>query len=274
MSRTIASALAGSQLDPIDARALLRQVCGVDDAYLIAHANDDLSSRDLDAFAALVIRRRAGEPIAYIVGTREFYSLDFVVTPAVLIPRPETELLVDLALEHVQPDCAGNVLDLGTGSGCIAIAIAKHRPFAQVIAVDRSAAALDVARENARRLNAPNVEFRAGDWFSAVEAERFDVIVSNPPYVAVGDAHLSEGDLRAEPREALIAGSAGLAAIRAIVGSASRYVNAGGVLAIEHGADQAPRVRDMLKAAEFAAVGSRRDLAGIERVSTGIWTRS
>lgn len=274
MRPTIAAALAGSQLDLVDARALLRHACGVDDAYLVAHANDGIGTPELNAFDALVARRRAGEPIAYIVGTREFYSLDFVVTPAVLIPRPETELLVELALAHLQPGRASRVLDLGTGSGCIAIAIAKHRPRTEVIAVERSAPALDVARDNARRLEASNVEFRLGDWFSAVGNERFDVIVANPPYIAAGDPHLVEGDLPAEPRDALVAGTDGLDAVREIVRAASRHLSDAGLLAVEHGYDQASRVREMLEASGFAGVASRRDLAEIERVSGGIWTRS
>ena len=274
MQPTSAQALAGAQLDAIDARALLRHACDVDDAYLIAHADDRLSGEQSAAFAALVARRAAGEPVAYIVGRREFFSLDFKVTPAVLIPRPETELLVEFALEHIEDGRAASVLDLGTGSGCIAIAVAKHFPRAKVVAADSSAAALAVARENAARHAMPDLELIESDWFSKLGGKSFDLIVANPPYVAAGDPHLSEGDLPAEPAAALVAGEDGLDCIRAIVASAPRYLNRGGWLAIEHGYDQAERCRDLLVAAGFHAVFSREDLAGVERISGGQWRAS
>ena len=256
---------------PIDARVLLRHACGVDDAYLIAHAHDELSAAHSAAYAGLVARRAAGEPVAYITGTREFFSLEFKVTPAVLIPRPETELLVEFALERVSPDRACRVLDLGTGSGCIAIAIAKHRPRAQVVAVDRSAEALAVARENATRHATSNLELRLSDWFAALGEQRFDLIVANPPYVAEGDAHLARGRFAFRAGDALVAGGDGLSCIRAIVASAPRYLNRDGWLVFEHGYDQAARCRDLLGAAGFKEVFSRVDLAGIERVSGGCW---
>jgi release factor glutamine methyltransferase len=269
MQSTIAQAWANVPIDVVDARALLRYACGVDDAYLIAHANDKLSAEQSAAFAALVARRAAGEPVAYIVGRREFFSLEFKVTPAVLIPRPETELLVEFALEYIDPEQACRVLDLGTGSGCVAIAIAKHRPRAKVVAVEQSDAALAIARENAQRHVAANVELVASDWFAALGDRRFDVIVANPPYVAAGDPHLSEGDLPAEPVAALVAGDDGLDCIRAIVAAAPRYLNGGGWLAFEHGYDQAERCRELLAGAGFEDVFSREDLAGIERISGG-----
>ena len=271
MQPTIAQALASAQLDAVDARVLLRYACGVDDAYLVTHTDDKLSPAQSATYATLVARRAAGEPVAYIVGTREFFSLDFKVTPAVLIPRPETELLVEIALERIAADRAAGVLDLGTGSGCIAIAIAKHRPRARVVAVDRSAAALAVARENSARHCAANLELRLSNWFSNLGAECFDLIVANPPYVAARDPHLQSGDLRAEPVDALSAGEDGLECLRAIMAAAPAHLNNGGVLAVEHGYDQAPRCRELLAAAGLEEVFSRTDIAGIERVSGGVW---
>lgn len=261
-------------IDLVDARVLLRHACGVDDAYLVAHADDKLSAEHSAAFAALVARRAAGEPVAYIVGAREFFSLEFRVTPAVLIPRPETELLVEFALESIDAARTCRVLDLGTGSGCVAISIAKNCPGAKVVAVEQSAAALAVARENATHHVIPNLELIESDWFSALRGQRFDVIVANPPYVAAGDPHLSEGDLPAEPVSALVAGADGLDCIRAIVAAAPRHLNRDGRLAIEHGYDQAERCRELLTAAGFEDVFSREDLAGIERISGGQWRAS
>lgn len=271
MSLTITQALATARLDPVDARALLRHVLGVSDAYLIAHSAQALSDAQSEWFAALVTRRGAGEPVAYIVGTREFFSLEFKVTPAVLIPRPETEALVEFALERTAPQSVQRVLDLGTGSGCIAISIAKHRPRARVVAVDRSTAALAVARENAQRHAVTNLELTASDWFGALAGRKFDLIVSNPPYIAAGDLHLAQGDLRFEPPGALAAGADGLDHVRLIIATAPQYLSGGGRLAFEHGYDQAVRCRELLAEAGFSAVFSRADLAGIERISGGVW---
>jgi release factor glutamine methyltransferase len=271
MQPTIAQALAGARLDVVDARVLLRHACGVNDAYLIAHANETLSEVHRNAYAALVARRAAGEPIAYIVGTREFFSLEFEVSPAVLIPRPETELLVEFALERIETEGAGSVLDLGTGSGCIAISIAKHRPRARVVAVDRNAVALAVARENSVRHGTSNLELLQSDWFAALGARRFDLIAANPPYIAARDPHLQRGDLRAEPVDALVAGSDGLESIRAIVAAAPRHLNPGGSLAFEHGYDQALQCLELLEAAGLEDVFSRNDIAGVARVSGGLW---
>ena len=305
MSLTIGCALARSRLDPVDARALLRHALGVDAAYLIAHPGNTLSDAQVERFDALVARRGAGEPIAYITGAREFFSLEFTVTPAVLIPRPETELLVEVALERIAADRTCRVLDLGTGSGCVAISIARQRPRARVVAVDASVAALAVARDNAQRLlggfsetpfplrreggeggnvapkrdsftstltqggGDPNLQFVRSDWFGALAGQRFDLIVSNPPYVAAGDPHLEHGDLRFEPQSALAAGDDGLDCIRAIVASAPRFLTHGGWLAFEHGHDQSGRCRELLARAGFVRIFSRTDLAGIERVSGG-----
>ena len=270
MQQTLAQALAAARLDAVDARALMRHLLAVDGAWLMTHADDTLTAAQNAAYAALVARRAAGEPVAYIVGTREFFSLEFTVAPAVLIPRPETELLVEFGLERIDTAGARSVLDLGTGSGCIAIAIARARPRIRVVAVDSSAAALAVARENAQLHATANLTLVASDWFTALAGRSFDVIVANPPYVAAGDAHLQQGDLRFEPAGALAAGSDGLDCIRAIVASAPQYMNRGGALAFEHGYDQAARCRDLLTAAGFSAVFSRTDLAGIERLSGGL----
>lgn len=256
-------------IDPVDARALLSHVLGRDAAYLIAHADDALDAAAAERFRALAARRAAGEPVAYLTGAREFHSLTFKVTPAVLIPRPETELLVELALERIPEGHASRVLDLGTGSGCIAVSIAKARPSAHVVAVDRSEEALAVACDNARQLGAGNVAFRASEWYGALGSERYDVIVSNPPYVASGDAHLQQGDLRYEPQAALASGADGLDAIRAIVAGAPAHLAAGGWLVIEHGYDQAARCRELMERADLQSVSTRRDLAGLERVSSG-----
>lgn len=271
MNHTIGQALVAVRLDPVDARALLRHALGVSDAYLIAHSTQVLTDAQSGLYAALAARRSAGEPVAYIVGMREFFSLEFKVTPAVLIPRPETEALVEFALERIAPGSAQSVLDLGTGSGCIAIIIAKHRPHTRVVAADRSASALAVARENAERNAVTNLEFTASDWFSALAGQRFDLIVSNPPYVAAGDPHLRQGDLRFEPAAALAAGSDGLDCIRLIIASAPQYLGSGGWLAFEHGFDQAAYCRELLAEAGFNEVFSRADLAGTERISGGVW---
>lgn len=269
MNRTIAQTLAAAQLDPVDARALLRHALGVDEAYLIVHSAQILSDAQSEFFAELAARRGAGEPVAYIVGRREFFSLEFKITPAVLIPRPETELLVEFVLDKVAPDGDSCILDLGTGSGCIAIGIAKQRPRAQVVGVDTSTAALAVARENSQRLAATNLELMQSDWFSALAGRCFDVIVANPPYVAAGDPHLTQGDLRFEPASALVGGADGLDCIRLIIASAQQFLGSGGWLAVEHGYDQAARCRRLLADAGYGEVFSRVDLAGIERVSGG-----
>lgn len=265
----IAELMRNRGIAAVDARVLLRAVLGVSDAHLIAHANDEVSAHHEAQFRVLAARRACGEPVAYIVGEREFYGHVFKVTPAVLIPRPETELLVELTLERLPRGEPCRVLDLGTGSACIAISVALERGAAQVTATDCSGAVLDVARKNAQRWSASNIEFRAGDWFSALKGERFDVIVSNPPYIAEGDAHLAQGDLRFEPAAALAAGADGLDCIRAIVADARKHLACGGSLLLEHGYDQSESCRALFSAAGFIHVQSWRDIAGIERVTGG-----
>lgn len=265
----VASALRVKTIDAIDARALLRALLRVSDVHLVAHGERTLTAAEERQFQALIARRVAGEPVAYITGEREFYGRSFAVSPVVLIPRPETELLVELSLERLSLHASARVLDLGTGSGCVALSIALERGAARVTATDRSDAALAIARKNAQRLGAGNVDFQSGDWFGAVGKELFDLIVSNPPYIVEGDAHLDQGDLRFEPVYALAAGADGMVDIRTIVGGARAHLAPGGWLLFEHGYDQALRCRALLGQAGFADVQSWCDLANIERVSGG-----
>jgi len=247
---------------------LLERVMGKARSWLIAHAEEAAGGEAEQAFAALAARRREGEPLAYILGEREFYGLELRVTPAVLIPRPETELLVELALARLPANAGVRVLDLGTGSGAIAVALAKRRPHARVTAVDVDYAALGVARANAKR-HGVNVRFFCGDWFGALPGESFDLIVSNPPYVAAGDPHLGMGDLCFEPQRALVGGADGLDCIRAIVTKAEAHLHSGAWLLFEHGYDQAEACRALLEAQGYEEVQSWPDLAGIPRVSGG-----
>ena len=265
---SIAEMLRSASIDPIDSRALLRAALDVSDTYLIAHPGQTLTDRQRERYLAWIERRRAGEPIAYLTGEREFYSLAFKVTPAVLIPRPETELLVEAALERVPVHAPFRVLDLGTGSGCVAVAIAKDRPRAQVTATEVSRDALAVARENAAR-HGSGIEFIESDWLDALAGRRFDLVVSNPPYVAERDPHLSQGDSRFEPRAALVAGTDGLSCIRLIITQARAHLDPGGGLLFEHGYEQAARCRALLAQAGYFEVATRHDLAGSERVSGG-----
>ena len=255
----------------LEARLLLAQALDdVSHAWLITHQDDALTPACEAAFEALLQRRLAGEPLAYVLGQREFYGLKLAVTPATLIPRPDTETLVEAALERMPPDLPLAVLDLGTGSGAIALAIAAQRSLARVLAVDQSSEALQVARGNAERLGLDRVEFRLGDWFSPIGEQRFDLIVANPPYIAGDDPHLSQGDLRHEPRSALVAAEDGLEDIRRIVKAAPAHLDAGGWLMLEHGYDQADAVADLLERAGFRQIGHRTDLAGIRRVTLGM----
>ncbi|WP_153117054.1 peptide chain release factor N(5)-glutamine methyltransferase [Rhodocyclus tenuis] len=266
--------LAATRIDRLDARLLLEHVAGCTHATLIASPERPLAAAAAAQLAALVERRAGGEPLAYLVGSAGFYGLVFQVSPAVLIPRPETELLVELALKQVAElpanVAAPRLLDLGTGSGAIAVSLAAHLPQAEVSAVERSPAALAISRGNAMR-NGVSVSFHQGDWFAPLAGERFDIVVANPPYVAAGDPHLLQNGLPFEPQEALSDGGDGLACLRAIVAAAPQHLVAGGSLLLEHGYDQAAAVRVLLKEAGFVEVASHRDLAGIERVSGGHW---
>jgi release factor glutamine methyltransferase len=260
---------ARARIEAVDAELLLAHAAGLSRGSLYARGDDPLDPHVARAFDALVARRAAGEPVAYLVGSRGFWSLDLRVTPDTLVPRPETERLVELALERIPPGAAIDVLDLGTGSGAIALAIARERPRARILATDASAAALEVAAGNARRLGIDNVRFARGDWWTAAGDARFDVVASNPPYIADDDPHLAQGDLPREPRSALASGRDGLDAIRAIVAGAPARLRPGGWLLLEHGFDQGGAVRGLLRASGFAAVATATDLEGRDRVSSG-----
>jgi release factor glutamine methyltransferase len=254
------------RLDPLDNRILVCHALGLTRVGLITQSERTITADEAARLGALLQRRLDGEPIAYIVGQREFFGLPFNVGPAVLIPRPDTELLVELAMERLPP--SGRVLDMGTGSGAIAVALAHSRRDAAVTALDVSPAALEVARSNAA-LNQASVRFLESDWYSAAAGERFDLIVSNPPYIASGDRHLSEGDLRFEPSGALTDFADGLSALRTIIAGAPQHLEAGCWLLMEHGYDQAGSVRALLAAQGYTEVQSWRDLAGIERATGG-----
>jgi release factor glutamine methyltransferase len=262
---------ATASIGRVDAQVIFTHLLGVNRAYLVANPMRVLTESEDARMDSLVARRQMGHPVAHLLGAREFYSRDFAVGPDVLIPRPETETLVEAAIGHSR--VGGNparVLDLGTGSGVIAITLALEKPAFEVTATDSSAAALEVARANAKTHGA-NVEFLQGDWYAPVAGRRFDLIVSNPPYIAAHDQHLEQGDLRFEPQSALTDGSAdGLDSIRAIVAGASRQLNPGGWLLIEHGYDQAGAVERLLAGAGYHSRVSIPDLAGIPRVAGGM----
>jgi release factor glutamine methyltransferase len=251
---------------------LLAHALGRTRAWLFAWPEYAASDAQRDAFERLVDARCAGAPVAYLLGRRGFWSFDLAVSPAVLIPRPETELLVELALERVPTGEACALADLGTGSGAIALALAHERPQARVVATDASAAALAVAHANAQRLGIGNVRFVHGDWYAPLGAARFALIASNPPYIAADDPHLARGDLRHEPLSALASGHDGLDAIRAIVGGAPPHLLPQAWLLIEHGWEQGEAVRRLFAQRGFDDVHSVRDVAGHERVTLGRWT--
>jgi len=248
---------------------LLGHALGRDRAWLYAHADDALAAEAAIRFHGLLMRRARGEPLAYILGRREFWSLDLVVTPDVLIPRHETELLVELALQKIPQGKKVEIADLGTGAGGIALALARERPLARVLATDVSAAALMVARGNAQRLGIGNVDFAEGDWCAALGERKFELIAANPPYVADVDLHLVRGDLRFEPPVALASGAAGLDALGIIVRDAPAHLKPGGWLLFEHGFEQGPAARAALTHSGFVDVFTHSDLEGRERVSGG-----
>lgn len=266
---------ASARLGGIDARheaeLLLLHVLERPRSWLFAHATDPLAAADQAAFETLLARRMAGEPVAYLTGRRGFWTLDLEVDPATLIPRPETERLVELALERLPSDQSLQLADLGTGSGAIALALASERPQAQVLATDASPGALAVAARNAARHELRNVCFAEGghDWYAPLQGARFDLIASNPPYIASDDPHLDQGDLRFEPASALASGVDGLDDIRRIVDGGQAHLRPGGWLLIEHGWDQGAAIRALFDAAGFAEVQTAQDLEQRDRITLG-----
>ena len=267
LTRGVRELIARSDSPELDAELLLSSALGVGRSALIVRGDEPVADTALSAYRQLIEQRKGGMPVAYLTGQREFWSLPLKVTPAVLVPRHETEILVETALGHLPKDEERTVLDLGTGSGAVALAIACERPRVHVIAVDISPGALGVARDNARALALANVTFRLGSWFDATPGQRFDMIVANPPYVAEGDAALSS--LCAEPRLALLAGPRGLDALETIVARAPSHLNAGGWLMLEHGSSQHREVAHLLEQRGFSDVECHHDYSGLPRVTRG-----
>ena len=252
----------------LDAELLLAHALGKSRSYLHTWPERELETEQLERYQAAIVRRQAGEPVAYILGQQGFWSLDLEVASHTLIPRPDTELLVETVLALL-PATPAALLDLGTGTGAIALALASERPAWRLTGVDRVAEAVALAERNRARLSLNNASFIESHWFSALAGQRYQLIVSNPPYIAADDRHLAEGDVRFEPSSALVAGADGLDDIRLIIQQAPNYLQAGGWLLLEHGFDQAAAVRELLSARGFSAVESRRDLGGHERISLG-----
>ena len=277
-SPSIDDLISHSQLPRAEARRLLASLTGQPLTWFMAHGDDPADPDTAARFQALAERRRAGEPLAYLLGQQEFYGRPFTVSPAVLIPRADTETLVETALEQLlllrqqRRAVPLSLLELGTGSGIIAITLALEAPDTEVHAVERSPEALAMAQQNAKALGADRIHWHAGSWWQALASpRRFDLIVSNPPYIAAGDHHLQQGDLRFEPPQALAAGPDGLDDLRIIIGGAPAHLSPGGWLLLEHGYDQEAPVQALLRDAGFAEVFTRRDLAGQPRVSGGRW---
>lgn len=263
---------ASTQIERGDAQWLLAHVLQRDAGWLFAHDDAVPDAQQIAAFERLVTRRAAGEPVAYLTGLRGFWTLQLQVSPATLIPRPETELLVELALARLPDDGQPRrIADLGTGSGAIALAIASERAHVQVLATDFSADALAIAQANAARLGISHVHFAHGDWFAPLAGQCFDVIVSNPPYIELGDAHLQQGDLRFEPASALSSGADGLDAIRTIIAHAGAHLHHGGWLLLEHGYNQAQAIRALLQAVGFTQIRTHQDWEQRDRVTLGQW---
>jgi release factor glutamine methyltransferase len=260
-----------SESPRLDAELLLATLLGLPRSALIARGNEPVALNDENAYAQLIAKRAGGVPIAYLTGSREFWSLPLKVSPAVLVPRPETEILVERALALLSPDAVCSVLDLGTGSGAIALSLAHERPQWAITAVDRSAAALEVAAQNAQSLKLSQVRWRLGSWFDPVPAERFHLIVANPPYIAANDPALTT--LRAEPAAALIAGPSGLEALSIIIARAPMHLHALGWLALEHGITQAPDVTRLLQAQGFDSIRTYSDFSGRPRITLGVHTQ-
>ncbi len=262
-----AVALLNNKEAALEAQLLLQHVLQVNRAWLITHDNDSLTTNQQVVFQALLERRLSGEPLAYILGKRQFYGLDLIVTPDTLIPRPDTETLVEAALEKILVNKSCNILDLGTGTGAIALAISHIRPHSNVVAVDFSKSALKIAQQNAENLSITNVSFTHSNWFSALKDQKFDVIVSNPPYIETNDPHLAA--LNFEPISALTSGADGLDDIRRIAQSAMIYLKPQGWLMLEHGYNQAEKVQDLLAENGLTDIKTIQDLGGNDRVTIG-----
>ncbi|MEN4902453.1 peptide chain release factor N(5)-glutamine methyltransferase [Luteimonas sp. TWI662] len=260
---------AASRIDATDARWLLAHAVERSHSWLFAHGDAPIEPAQAARFEALVARRAAGEPVAYLIGRRGFWRFDLAVSPATLIPRPETERLVELALARLPAGPGAAVADLGTGSGAVALALAVERPDVEVVATDSSEDALAVARANAAELELARVTFLAGDWYAPLAGRRFDVLVSNPPYIEADDPHLARGDLRFEPPTALASGDDGLDAIRVLAGGACAHLRPGGWLLVEHGLAQGAAVRALFEAAGLGEVATVRDLEQRDRVTFG-----
>ncbi|HEX5841820.1 MAG TPA: peptide chain release factor N(5)-glutamine methyltransferase [Pseudomonas sp.] len=263
-----AADLPDSPTPRLDAELLLAHALGKSRSYLRTWPERELDASQLERFQAALARRQAGEPVAYILGQQGFWSLELEVASHTLIPRPDTELLVETVLALL-PATPAALLDLGTGTGAIALALASEHPAWRLTGVDRVPEAVALAERNRARLKLANANFAESHWFSALAGQRYQLIVSNPPYIAADDRHLAEGDVRFEPSSALVAGADGLDDIRLIIAQAPDYLEAGGWLLLEHGFDQAEAVRELLSARGFSAVESRRDLGGHERISLG-----
>jgi release factor glutamine methyltransferase len=273
VSETLAAATralsAGVESPRLEAEILLAHVLTADRAALLARPEAEIPADDKARYKALIARRVAGEPVAYLTGSKEFWSMELEVNCEVLIPRPETERLVEAALERLQPESPSRVADLGTGCGAVALAIGRERPGARIVATDVSPPALALARRNLSRWGIKNIRLLCADWLEAITARAFDLIVTNPPYIPDSDPHLGRGDLPMEPRLALAAGADGLDAIRTIVTGARSRLSEHGSLLLEHGFDQGPAVRALLRASGYQNVFTLEDYAGLERISGG-----
>lgn len=253
----------------LDTEVLLAHVLKKDRSYLRAWPEKILSQKEYDAFLRLVDERIQGQPIAYLLGEKEFWSRSFSVSPDVLIPRPETELLIDIIQQTFRPEQSLKILDLGTGSGAIAITLACEFLNAEIVAIDQSAAALHIAQKNARRHNAEHIEFICSNWFENLSPTRFDLIVSNPPYICSSDPHLNQGDVKFEPNTALISKQRGLHDIKHIIAESANFLKADGYLLFEHGYQQGNDVKNLLDLAEFKCIQQFQDLQGHCRASLG-----
>jgi release factor glutamine methyltransferase len=262
---------ASSDSPELDAEILLCLILEKNRSYLRSWPKKQLHAQQRLQFKALLKQRQHGTPIAYMTGQREFWSREFRVSPDVLIPRPDTELLIELSLPLIPKDKSCKVIDLGTGSGVIAVTLATERPYAQLIATDLSSAALKIAKQNAEHYHCRNIRFLQSNWFSEVSENSFDVVISNPPYIAADDPHLHEGDLRFEPQSALIADDHGLKDISLIAESACKHLKEGGYLLIEHGYNQQPQVQAIFESFDYANIATHTDLAGNPRVTAGQW---